>query len=108
MVLILGILFANLLTMWIDDFMLSYKWRYAPHISTMIGMTIVAVIYYPLFTKIDEWAAKAGDKFLRAGKKLVGREVGAILAFAIGLLILFLLYGWEWFHINFFTYFLNR
>ena len=105
MVLILGILFANLLTIWIDNFMLSYKWNYPPHVSTLLGMTIVVVIYYPLFTKIDKWAAKTGDKFLRAGKKFVGREIGSILAFLVALLILFMLYGWEWFHINFFTYF---
>lgn len=107
MVLILGILFANLLTIWIDNFMLSYKWKYPPYTSTLIGMAIVVVIYYPLFTKIDKWATKAGDRFLRAGKKLLGREIGAILAFLAGLLILFFLYGLEWFNINFITYFFD-
>lgn len=107
MVLILGILFANLLTMWIDKFMLSYKWTYPPHVSTWIGMGIVVVIYYPLFTKIDVWATKAGDKFMKAGKKMIGREIGAILAFIAGLLILFILYGLEWFNINFLTSFVK-
>lgn len=105
MVLILGILFANLLTIWIDNFMLSYKWKYSPHIFTWIGMGVVIVIYYPLFTKIDKWASKAGDKFMKAGKKLVGREIGAILAFIFALLILYFLYGLEWFESNVFTSF---
>ncbi|MFA9390582.1 MAG: hypothetical protein ACERKD_12275 [Prolixibacteraceae bacterium] len=105
MVLILGILFANLLTIWIDNFMLSYKWTYPPHISTWMGMAVVVIIYYPLFTKIDKWSTRAGDKFLKAGKKFVGREIGAIFAFLAGLFILFVLYGLEWFNTNFLTSF---
>ena len=105
MVLILGILTANLLTIWIDNWMLSYKWKYSPHIFTWIGMGIVVVIYYPLFTKIDKWSSKAGDKFMKAGKKLVGREIGAVLAFLLALLLLYFLYGLEWFDSNVFTSF---
>lgn len=100
MVLILGILLANLLTMWIDQFMLSYKWRYASHASTLIGMGIVVVIYYPLFTRIDKWATKIGDRFLKAGKKMLGREIGSFFAFLAALLVLFYLYGREWFNSN--------
>ncbi|MBN2807627.1 MAG: hypothetical protein JXR22_13300 [Prolixibacteraceae bacterium] len=100
MVLILGILLANLLTIWIDQLMLSYKWKYAPHVSTWIGMGIVVIIYYPLFTRIDKWAGKIGDRFLKAGKKFIGREIGTFFAFLAALLILFYLYGREWFNSN--------
>jgi len=100
MVLILGILLANLLTIWIDQFMLSYKWQYAPHLFTWIGMGVVIVIYYPLFTHIDKWATKAGDKFLRAGKKMGGRRLGSVLAFLIALFVLYFFYGLEWFNTN--------
>ena len=105
MVLIIGILLANLVTIWIDNYMLTYRWKYSPHVFTWIGMGIVVVIYYPLFTKIDEWATKAGDKFMRAGKKMVGREIGSLLAFIVALLILYFLYGQEWFNANVFTSF---
>lgn len=105
MVLILGILLANLITIWIDNYMLSYKWEYSPHIFTWIGMAIVVVIYYPLFTHIDKWAALTGEKFLKAGKKLAGRRLGALLAFIVALLILYFLYGREWFDTNVFTSF---
>ena len=105
MVLIIGILLANLVTIWIDNYMLTYRWKYSPHVFTWIGMGIVVVIYYPLFTRIDKWASKAGDKFMKAGKKLVGREIGAILAFLVALLILYFLYGNEWFDTNVFVSF---
>ena len=105
MVLIIGILLANLLTIWIDAFMLSYKWQYSPHIFTWIGMGVVVIIYYPLFTKIDKWATKLGDKFLKAGKKLIGKEIGVFFAFLLALLLLYFLYGLEWFDSNVFTSF---
>jgi cytochrome b561 len=105
MVLIIGILLANLVAMWIEDYLLTYRWKYAPHIFTWIGMAVLVLIYYPLFTRIDKWATKAGNKFIRAGKKLVGREIGTILAFFVALLILFFLYGLEWFDSNVFESF---
>ncbi|MDA3929970.1 MAG: hypothetical protein PF541_13550 [Prolixibacteraceae bacterium] len=105
MVLILGILLANLVTIWIDNYMLSYKWKYSPHVFTWIGMAIVIVIYYPLFTHIDKWSTLAGNKVLKAGKKLAGRRLGSIIAFLVALLILYFLYGLEWFESNVFTSF---
>ncbi len=102
MVLILGILFANLLTIWIDNYILSYKWQYAPHIFTWIGMGVVLLIYYPLFRYMDRWSTKLGDKFLKAGKKLAGRKTGSFFAFVAGLLTLFYFYGREWFNTNVF------
>lgn len=105
MVLLIGILLANLITIWIDNYMLTYKWKFPPYVFTWIGMAVVVVIYYPLFTRIDKWATKAGDKFLKAGKKLAGREIGAIIAFLVALLILYFFYGREWFQANVFTSF---
>lgn len=97
MVLILGILMANLITIWLDNYMLTYRWNYPAHIFTWLGMLVVVAIYYPLFTHIDKWAGKVGDKFLKAGKKLAGRRLGSFFAFLIALLILYFLYGLEWF-----------
>jgi hypothetical protein len=105
MVLILGILFANLLTIWIDNYMLSYKWQYAPHIFTWIGMGVVLLIYYPLFRYMDKWSTTLSDKFLKAGKKLAGRKTGSFIAFFVGLLLLFYFYGREWFNANVFESF---
>ncbi len=107
LVLILSILFANLLTIWIDNYMLSYKWNYSPHIFTWIGMCVVLLIYYPLFKYMDKWASKLSDKFLKAGKKLAGRRTGSIIAFIIGLLLLYYFYGQEWFRSNVFISFFS-
>ena len=100
MVLIIGILLANLITIWIDNYTLTYKWNFPPYVFTWIGMGVVVLIYYPLFTHIDKWATKFGDKFMKAGKKFIGRKIGAVLAFLIVLFVLYYFYGKEWFHIN--------
>jgi hypothetical protein len=105
MLLVLGILFANLVTMWIDGYMMTYKLKFPPNTFTRIGMAVVVGIYYPLFTRIDIWATKASDKYMRVGKKVIGREIGAIIAFIIALVALFYLYGLQWFHTNVFTSF---
>jgi len=100
MVFVLGILTANLVAIWIDKYLLSYRFNYPPHVFTGIGMGVVLLIYYPLFLYMDKWATKFGDKFLKAGKKFGGRKLGSFLAFLLGLLILFYFYGREWFNIN--------
>ncbi|HKM94017.1 MAG TPA: hypothetical protein VJY41_10215 [Prolixibacteraceae bacterium] len=103
MVLILAILFANLVTIWADNYMLSYRRQYAPHIFTWIGMGVVLVIYYPLLKYFDKWSTLLSDKFLKAGKKLSGRKLGTFITFIVGLFILFFFYGKEWFHTNVFS-----
>jgi len=105
MVLVLGILFANLVTMWIDNYMMTYKLKFPSHTFTWIGMALIVLIYYPLFTRIDKWATKGSDKYMKVGKKVLGREIGAVFAFIAALLGLFYLYGLQWFHTNVFSSF---
>jgi uncharacterized protein YacL len=105
MVLILGILLANLITIWIDNYMMTYKVKFPPQVFTWIGMAVIIIIYYPLFTHIDKWSTKAGEKFVKAGKKVIGREIGAIVAFIAALFVLYFLYGKQWFHTNVFASF---
>jgi uncharacterized protein YacL len=107
MVLMLGILFANLVTMWIDNYMLTYKQQFPPHTFTWIGMAVIVLIYYPLFTRIDKWATKASDKYMKVGKKVIGREIGAVVAFLAAMFGLFYLYGQQWFHTNVFSSFIK-
>lgn len=103
MVLLLSILTANLVTTWIDNFMLSFKHQYSPYIFTALGMSIVVLIYYPLFTKIDKWSSKYANHFVRHGKKLVKSEIGTLVTFFIALSVLFYFYGKLWFNKNVFV-----
>ena len=100
MVLLLSILTANLITTIIDEYVLTYKHTFNPYLFTWIGMLIVVLIYYPLFTQIDKWSTKYSDKFIKVGKKITGKKTGILITFIVALLILYYFYGRLWFHIN--------
>lgn len=103
LVLLLSILTANIVTTLIDEYLMSYKGTFSPAIFTSIGMAVVVAIYYPLFAKIDGWSNTFAESFVRAGKKMTGKKTGALIAFAIGLLVLYYFYGKLWFNHNLFT-----
>jgi len=81
------------LTTFIDEFVLKYKNTFNPYIFTWIGMLIVVLIYYPLFTQIDKISSSFSEKFIKAGKKITGRKAGIILTFLIALILLYYFYG---------------
>ena len=107
MVFIVSILTANLVTTWIDDYVITYKDTYKPYIFTWIGMAIVIIVYYPLFSRIDKWSTVLADKFIRFGKKYTGEKTGAFFAFVFLLLLLYYFYGKLWFESNVFSNFFH-
>lgn len=100
MILLISLLTANLLTIYIDSFFLSYKKEFNKHTFTILGMIVVALIYYPLFSKIDRWTNKFSASFLKIGQKLYGKKTGIYLIFIIAIAILYYLYGKLWFDVN--------
>ena len=101
MVLTLSILMATLVANNIDNFIQShYKQKFSPHTFTLIGMGLVLLIYYPLFTWLDKWASSFANTFLKAGKQFGGSVTGSFLAFLLGLLVLYYFYGQLWFDKN--------
>jgi hypothetical protein len=105
MVLVLSILIANFITMLVDKFTLTYRSDFKPHVFTWIGMAVVIVIYYPLFTRIDKWSTRWSEKFIKTGKKVIGREIGAVIVFFALLFTLYYLYGRQWYQENMLTQF---
>ncbi|MBK8806638.1 MAG: hypothetical protein IPO21_08335 [Bacteroidales bacterium] len=100
MVLLLSILTAHLVTGAIDNYVLKYKYQFNPYIFTWIGMLLVVMIYYPLFTQIDNLSTKFSNWFLRTGKKVTGRRTGIFIFFLLATLVLYYFYGLIWFDIN--------
>lgn len=100
MVLIISILLANLIAIWIDNYLLTFRNSQRPFIFTWIGMVVVVAIYYPLFAHIDRWATAFSEKIIRSGNKFAGRKWGSLLIFLILLLVLYFFYGQEWYGHN--------
>jgi hypothetical protein len=96
----LTILIANLLTTAISDYMISYKNHVKPVTFTLLAMGIIVVVFYPLFTKLEEWVRTLSVRVIRSGKSLAGKYLGLTLAFLSGLLVLCYFYAKMWYHID--------
>jgi hypothetical protein len=94
------LLTANLLTGYITDKLISYKWQVKPLRFTLISMGIIALIFFPLFTWLQQWIDSFSRHFVKAGHNLAGRYLGLLLMFIIGLFVLMCFYAHVWYGIN--------
>jgi hypothetical protein len=99
----LTILTANLLTNAISDYMITYKNHLRPVTFTLIAMSVIIIVFYPLFMKMDDWLKIVSVKLINTGSSLAGKYFGLIFIFLGGLFVLFYFYAKMWYHIDFFT-----
>jgi hypothetical protein len=94
------ILTANLLTTAISDYMISYKNHMKPVTFSLIAMGIIVIVFYPLFTKMEEWVKTLSVRLVKSGKSLAGKYLGLTMAFLAALAVLCYFYTKEWYHID--------
>ena len=94
------LLSANLLTSFITEKLISYKWELKPMRFTLISMGIIAIIFYPLFTMLQGWLDRFSKRFVKAGHGIAGKYVGLVLMLFTGLFILTCFYAHMWYDIN--------
>jgi hypothetical protein len=94
------ILTANLLTTAVSDYMISYKNHVKPVTFTLIAMGIIVVVFYPLFTKMEEWVKALSVRLVKSGKSLAGKYLGLTMAFLAALAVLCYFYAKAWYHID--------
>jgi hypothetical protein len=96
----LTILTANLITIAINNYMVSYKYHYKPLVFTFLGMAIIVMVFYPLFIKLESWVKEISVKVVKSGKSFAGRYMGLVIVFLLGLMVLSYFYARMWYHIN--------
>lgn len=101
------ILTANLLGDIASDFLTSYKADLKPFVFTLLAMTLIVAIFYPLFEYLDKWILKLTKRAVREGKSLAGRNTGIILVFTVSILILVYFYMKQWYGLDFIKVILN-
>jgi hypothetical protein len=101
-VMTLTILTANLITIAINNYMVSYKYHYRPLVFTFLGMAIIVVVFYPLFIRLESWVKDISIKVVKSGKSVAGRYMGLVLVLLLGLMVLSYFYAKMWYHINIF------
>jgi hypothetical protein len=94
------ILTANLLTTALGNYLVTYKNHIKPLSFTLLGMAITVIIFYPLFTKLEEWVRGLSMKIIKKGKSMAGKYLGLVLVFTSCLVVLSFFYAKMWYHIN--------
>ncbi|MGE5420437.1 MAG: hypothetical protein ACM3UT_09640, partial [Chloroflexota bacterium] len=67
-VITITILTANLLTTALADYLVTYRNHLRPVAFTFFGMGIIVIVFYPLFTKMEEWVKMISTRFIKTGK----------------------------------------
>lgn len=96
----LTILTANLLTSYISNILVSYKYDIKPLRFTLISMGVILLVFYPLFMKLEEWLNIFSKKFVKVGHSIAGKYLGLVFMFLVGLLILMYFYAKMWYNID--------
>lgn len=96
----LTILTANLVTTYISEYLISYKSHLRPITFSLVAMGIICVIFYPLFTKLEEWINDISTKIIKGGKSLGGKYLGLIMVFILCLAVLTYFYAKLWYKID--------
>lgn len=98
----LSILTAELISTKVADLLISHKYDVKPIRFVLISMAIITVIFYPLFTRLEDWLNRFSKRFIKAGHSFAGKYFGLILMYFTGILILLYFYTEMWYDINIF------
>ncbi len=96
----LTILTANLVTTYISEYLISYKLHLRPITFSLVAMGIICLIFYPLFTQLEEWINDISTKIIKGGKSLGGKYLGLILIYFLCLAVLTYFYAKLWYKID--------
>lgn len=107
-VMVIIILTVNLISSYIDNYFQDKLQKYNPFYITLVGMLVIVLIFYPLFSKFDKFIGDFAKKFLKEGTMLFGSKVGIFAAFIIAFIVLWYFYAKIWFGINIFFIFFQK
>jgi hypothetical protein len=98
----ISILAVNLLTTKITDYLVSYKTHARPLTFTLIAMAIICLIFYPLFTRLEDWINVISTKIVRTGRSVIGKYIALIVMFFVSLIVLMYFFAKMWYDIDLF------
>ena len=99
-VMTITILSVNLITTKITDYFIGYKVQYKPITFTLIAMAIIILIFYPLFTNLEEWVNGISAMIVKSGKKFGGKYIGLFVMFFLCLGVLLYFFTKMWYDID--------
>jgi hypothetical protein len=96
------ILTVNLITSKISDYMISYKFKaqVKPLTFTLMAMGIITLVFYPLFTYMQEWLNSLSLRIIRSGRSIGGKYIGLLVMYVLCLTILVYFYAKMWYNLD--------
>ncbi len=75
-----------------------------PYSSAAIGMGVIVVVFYPMFTIMEKVLEYITEHYVKATKGVAGGSIkGLVVAFVLGIGILYFVYLKVWFNLNIFS-----
>jgi len=99
-VMTITILAANLITGQIGNILTGYRTHYKPLTFTLIAMSIIVLVLYPLFSHLHDWLSILSAKLVKSGRRFGGKYIGLVLIFLISFLVLLYFYSKMWYKID--------
>lgn len=95
---ILTILAAELAIEYVEHFLKIKTGIHNKYLLTLIGMGVIVAIFYPVFALVHYLTELFAEQFIKKTKGITGNTfIGLVIAFCIGLGILFLIYLKKWY-----------
>jgi hypothetical protein len=94
------ILTANLITSHISNYLTGYKQHLRPLSFTLLAMGIIVIVFYPLFTKLEEWLNGLSARLVKSGRSFGGKYFGLLSIFVVCMAVLTWFYAKQWYHID--------
>jgi hypothetical protein len=76
----------------------------SPYLSAAIGMGVIVLVFYPMFTIMEKILESITHSYVTKTKNVTGGSYkGLIVAFILGVAVLYFAYLKVWFNINIFA-----
>lgn len=97
----ISVLAAKILSEYLFDFVIKYKHNVNPYIDTLIGMAIVAFVFFPALTLMNKYLKVLAESYIKTSKKSAKKSSsGLIWATLVALMVLYYFYLMKWYGID--------
>lgn len=105
-VFVISVLTAKILSEYLFEFVMRYKNNENPYVDTLIGMAIVAFVFFPALSLMNTQLKQMAAGYVKHSKKISGSAAkGLIWAIVVALFILYYFYLRKWYGIDLFKIF---
>lgn len=97
----ISVLAAKILSEYLFDYVIRYKQNLNPYIDTLIGMAIIAFVFFPALGLMNKYLKVLAEGYIKHSKKTAKKSSSGLIWGTIGaLFILYYFYLMKWYGID--------